>query len=65
MTDKDKIKTLASWSSQYRAGITQMIEEGYDPEELDASIADAEEVIAEEREEHRKRAKVRRAVQNF
>lgn len=38
-----KIRTLADWSLKFRTGVETLVNEGLDPDELDASIAEAEE----------------------
>lgn len=63
--ETDKIKKLASWSSRYRAGVREMIETGWDQEELDEAVDAAEAEFAEKAKEKQKAARRRRAVRSF
>jgi hypothetical protein len=61
----DKIKKLAAWSTRYRNGTKEMIEDGWDPEELDDAVEAAETVLAQENREKQKAMRHRRAVRSF
>ncbi len=65
MTDEQKVGTLAEWSSRFKAGVREMVEAGHDPDELDASIAGAEEKYEKDQAELRKKMKTRKSLRRF
>lgn len=65
MTDEQKIRKLAGWSSRYRNGLKEMIEAGFDLDELDASIDEAEKQLAAEQKERQRMARIRQSLRRF
>ena len=61
----DKIKKLASWSTRYRGGAKELIEAGWDPDDLDTAVEEMEAALAEEAREKQKAMRHRRAVRSF
>jgi len=56
---------MAQASSFYRAAVTEMLEAGYDPDELDTAVEEMEGQLEAERKEKNKRLSKRRAVRTF
>ena len=65
MTDDQKLRRMAQASSFYRAAVTEMLEAGYDPDELDTAVEEMEGQLEAERKEKNKRLSKRRAVRTF
>ena len=65
MTDDQKLRRMAEASSFYRAAVTEMLEAGYDPDELDTAVEEMEGQLEAERKEKNKRLSKRRAVRTF
>ncbi len=65
MTDNQKLRRMAEASSFYRAAVAEMVEAGYDPDELDTAVEEMEETLDQERTEKQRRLSKRRAVRTF
>ena len=65
MTDDQKLRRMAEASSFYRAAVTEILEAGYDPDELDTAVEEMEEALKQERADKQKRLTKHRAVRTF
>ena len=65
MTDDQKLRQMAKASSFYRASVAEMVEAGYDPDELDTAVEEMEEALEQERTDKQRRLAKRRAVRTF
>lgn len=65
MTDDQKLRRMAQRSSFYRAAVAEMVEAGYDPDELDTAVEEMEEALEQERTDKQKRLAKRRSVRTF
>lgn len=63
--DDKKIRRLAEAAMFYRGGVSELVERGYDPDQLDADVAAMEEVLDEEQVVQQKRQKTRRLVRTL
>ncbi len=65
MTDDQKLRRMAQASSFYRAAVAEMVEAGYDPDELDTAVEEMEEALEQERADKQRRLAKRRSVRSF
>ncbi len=65
MTDDQKLRRMAQASSFYRAAVAEMVEAGYDPDELDTAVEEMEEALEQEQTDKQRRLAKRRSVRSF
>jgi len=66
LTTEAKLKTLATWSRQYKAGVREVVESGeVDADELDDLLNLAEQDLEQERIDQQKKAMKRAATRKF